>query len=601
MPFDMPGTGDISGTGYLAAVALTDPTTGLPRLIFGNSQGVWSVLDNNGVMESSVGGTDALPATNRNGNLQITQFYYGAVQPSNAAAQIAGALFYGAAQDNGGPFSDPSILTDGDLQWSVPAGDISAYLDSSAVAVDQQGVGTVDQYWFPGLPHDSTSYTDFFQVDGTGRTFGLLQAAGGWPTPDPTNWPTGGVANFAVDPVNGSDMAISSHTGAVFATLNGGETWFEIGGPTVFGSPGDNSLALAYGAPDPAAPEGVGNLGNFIYVGTSIGQIFVTQDGGGSGTSNNWINISTGLDGSQVESITADPSRGSHAVYAVTKQGVYFLANSIPSATDPTPTWINITGTGTSNIHNLPYTIFGQTYDPTTDPNAITLNQAVTLSSIVADWEYTIPNSANDPAGPGYHPVLYVSANSGVYQSIDDGLTWSLFPSTTLGAEADGGNLPHVPVSSLSLSLGNVDPNTGMPTLAGPYQAYVFTGTLTSGSESVTGITNLTGLVAGESITGTDIPAGTTILTVSSSTHTITLSANATVSGSQSLTTANPTATPDPDLMLASTFGRGSFAINMAPIVFPDTVQIDPSSVNSSGVVTTATPTFDGLRGSLET
>ncbi|MGA2706562.1 MAG: hypothetical protein ABSH35_36580 [Isosphaeraceae bacterium] len=403
MPFDMPGTGDISGTGYQAAVALTDPTTGLPRLIFGNSQGVWSVLDNNGVMESSIGGTDALPATNRNGNLQITQFYYGAVQPSNAAAQIAGALFYGAAQDNGGPFSDPNILTDGDLQWSVPAGDISAYLDSSAVAVDQQGVGTVDQYWFPGLPHDSTSYTDFFQVDGTGRTFGLLQAAGGGPTPDPTNWPTGGVANFAVDPVNGSDMAISSHTGAVFATLNGGETWFEIGGPTVFGSPGDNSLALAYGAPDPVAPEGVGNLGNFIYVGTSIGQIFVTQDGGGSGTSNNWINISTGLDGSQVESITADPSRGSHAVYAVTKQGVYFLPNSIPSATDPTPTWINITST--SNIHNLLYTIFGQTYDPTTDPNAITLNQAVTLSSIVADWEYTIPNSANDPAGPGYHPT----------------------------------------------------------------------------------------------------------------------------------------------------------------------------------------------------
>jgi hypothetical protein len=244
--------------------------------------------------------------------------------------------------------------------------------------------------------------------------------------------------------VNGSDMTISSNTGAVFATSNGGEIWFEIGGPTVFGSPGDNSLALAYGAPDPAAPEGVGNLGNFIYVGTSTGQIYLTQDGGGSGTSNNWINISTGLDGSQVESITTDPSRGSHAVYAVTKQGVYFLPNSIPSATNATPTWINITGTGNSNIHNLPYTIFGQTYNPTTDPNTITLNQAVTLSSIVADWEYTIPNSANDPAGPGYHPVLYVSANSGVYQSIDDGLTWSLFPSTTLGAEAQGGNLPHL-------------------------------------------------------------------------------------------------------------------------------------------------------------
>jgi large repetitive protein len=134
-----------------------------------------------------------------------------------------------------------------------------------------------------------------------------------------------------------------------------------------------------------------------------------------------------------------------------------------------------------------------------------------------------------------------------------------------------------------------------MPTLAGPYQAYVFTGTLTSGSDSMTGISNLTGLIAGESVTGTGIPAGTTILTVTSSPSTITLSATATASGSQSLTAANPTATPDPDLMLASTFGRGSFAINMAPIVFPNTVQIDPSSVNGSGIVTTATPTFDGL------
>ena len=34
----------------------------------------------------------------------------------------------------------------------------------------------------------------------------------------------------------------------------------------------------------PHAPDGVGNLGNFIYVGTATGQIYVTQDGGGSGT-----------------------------------------------------------------------------------------------------------------------------------------------------------------------------------------------------------------------------------------------------------------------------------------------------------------------------
>ena len=109
------------GPAYQAAVAEVDPTTGLPRLIFGNSQGVWSVLDNNGTFETDDRQvSDATPDTNRNGNLQLAQFYNGAAQPSNAAAQIADALFYGAAQDNGGPFSDPNILTDGNLQWSVP-------------------------------------------------------------------------------------------------------------------------------------------------------------------------------------------------------------------------------------------------------------------------------------------------------------------------------------------------------------------------------------------------------------------------------------------------------------------------------------------------
>ena len=59
--------------------------------------------------------------------------------------------------------------------------------------------------------------------------------------------------------------------------------------------PGELQYRHGLRCPRPSAPEGIGNLGNFIYVGTATGQIYVTQDGGGSGTSNNWINISTGL------------------------------------------------------------------------------------------------------------------------------------------------------------------------------------------------------------------------------------------------------------------------------------------------------------------
>ena len=65
------------------------------------------------------------------------------------------------------------------------------------------------------------------------------------------------------------------------------------------------------------------------------------------------------------------------------------MANSIPSASNPTPTWVNITG----NLKTLIYSIFGQTYNPAsggTEP----YNLATALSSIIADWRYTIPNNA---------------------------------------------------------------------------------------------------------------------------------------------------------------------------------------------------------------
>ena len=93
---------DVGGTDYHRIVTMVDPTTGLPRLIFGNDQGIWSVLDNNGTFETQIGASDPLPVNSRNGNLQITQFYYGAAQPSNAAALIAGALFYGSARTTAG-------------------------------------------------------------------------------------------------------------------------------------------------------------------------------------------------------------------------------------------------------------------------------------------------------------------------------------------------------------------------------------------------------------------------------------------------------------------------------------------------------------------
>ena len=108
---------------------------------------------------------------------------------------------------------------------------------------------------------------------------------------------------------------------------------------------------------------------------------------------------------------------------------------------------------------------------------------AVVLNSIAANWNYSIPNNPNN-LSDGYHPVLYVAANSGVYMSTNNGTAtaWTLFPDTTFGALSEGGDLPHVDVTDLSLSQGNVATASGMPALAGPYQTLTFSGNLTSGS-----------------------------------------------------------------------------------------------------------------------
>ncbi len=245
--------------------------------------------------------------------------------------------------------------------------------------------------------------------------------------------------------------------------------------------------------------------------------------------------------------------------------------------------WVNITGTGAGNIYNLAYSIFGQTYNPTADGNSIKLSQAVTLSSIVADWRYQIPFDPTDPS-KGTHPVLYVSSGgsgstgSGVYQSLDNGQTWTLFPNAAYGAVANGGDLPHVPVTDLDVSLGNVNINTGMPLLAGPLQAIVFKGTLSSGSATVTNVNPILGLLPGDTITGIGIPSGTTILSVNTTNLSVTLSAAAQAAGVTTLSAANPTATPDPDLLLATTWGRGEFAINLPPLIVGNTVNISPTA-----------------------
>src|SRR5262249_55912390 len=65
---------DIGGTDQHRFLTMIDPTTGLPRLVIGDDQGVWGVLDNDGTVFNSVG-TATAPRAQRHRPLRITHTY----------------------------------------------------------------------------------------------------------------------------------------------------------------------------------------------------------------------------------------------------------------------------------------------------------------------------------------------------------------------------------------------------------------------------------------------------------------------------------------------------------------------------------------------
>jgi subtilisin-like proprotein convertase family protein len=507
--FEVPELNVQGGADYHRVLSMKDPKTGLNRLIIANDHGVYTIVtDAAGHLVGSIGDADNRATAkgdvdlingSRNGNLQVTQFYYGASQPSELAAQIntvRQGLFYGEAQDDGFPNSDPNVLQNGNLRWTPPGRG-----DGGGVATDQTGTGTVYEYNWPCC---GGNVTDFFRVNGVGRTFGLIQRSDPAPAkvPDP-QWPFTGVLNFAVNPVNGNQVIIGSAGtdfgvttgGKVFGTTNQALVWSEIGNPSSFvdrngqNPDGTTKIAFAFGAPAPG--DTLDTPGKFFYAGSQGGRIFVTFVGGGNVPGQNaWIDISAGLDGSPVRAIVASPVRGSHEAYAVTVGGVFFMADS--SAANAT--WQNISG----NLFQITHNPFGTTL--------LTETQLRTLEAIQVDWRYAIPDDPGKvinpvpPLGPT-HPILYVAGSGGVYRSLDKGQTWTVFPNVAVDSSlSEGGGLPNVKVTDLDLALGNVRPLDGT----------------------------------------TDTANG-------------------------------------PDVLLATTYGRGSFAIRLSPLVFPQSLHLDPN------------------------
>src|SRR5262249_40637139 len=152
--------------------------------------------------------------------------------------------------------------------------------------------------------------TDFFQItppgssSGIGRTFGLIRN-NSTTAPFDTQWPFVGGFSIAINPVVPSYSATGQETGQPLLHSGGGHgyetntnglVWVNIGEPSAaFGGDAGNKQALAFGAPDPNAPNGLGSLNNFIYAGSTTGALFVTfTGGGGGGATQGWFKVLSG-------------------------------------------------------------------------------------------------------------------------------------------------------------------------------------------------------------------------------------------------------------------------------------------------------------------
>jgi subtilisin-like proprotein convertase family protein len=450
-------------TNLNAMLTITDPLTGKTRMILGDDLGVFSFLDDGTGKQLSSLGTQSFVNGSFNGNLQIAQLFNGAIQPTTS---LGTSLIYLTSTINGYQQSTSDILTTGDTSYSATGGDgMGPELSGAGVAVDETGakVGTVYRFEWPSDKVNGTPVnTNFFVINGVAQDFGLVQNTTGGNAALDAQWPDRQGANFAVNPINPSQIVIASqpngaNTAQIFATANEGGFWSVIGGQKDFAglTTAATFTSLTYGAPDPKGPGGPAVTNFFMYAGTSDGRVYVTFKGGGHDAlgNSNWLALGGGsIDGTPIESIVPNPLRGSHELYVVTQKNVYYMADSSAGGA-----WINLTAAAKSNLSKLTRNAFGDANLNTTAVGS--------LSALVADWRYAIPNSLTALNG-ATHPVLYLAADGGVFRSVDQGVTWMPFPDAADdGAARDGGNLPAVQITGLSLSLGKIDPTTGFAQL----------------------------------------------------------------------------------------------------------------------------------------
>ncbi len=264
--------------------AMTFDSTG--RLLVGCDGGIWRLDDAN---------PGSIQWTDLNGNLNITQFYSVALDPTSADRA------FGGSQDNG-----LEVFNDS-LTWQYTGG-----ADTQHVEVNPNDPATVYMQ----------------DYEGSDVVFEGVLGSAPFASQD--------FMTFTLDPSNGNRVLLGTNH-QLFETTNEGTSWQPIGTPGLAGWPkGDDVMAIAIAPSSPST----------VYVATFFNKLLVTTNDGVS-----WQQVTDPPGLSLVNKLVVDPGNP-QVVYAAVDES---LSGVVFRSTDGGRHWTNISGNLPRASSVLPY------------------------------------------------------------------------------------------------------------------------------------------------------------------------------------------------------------------------------------------------------
>jgi subtilisin-like proprotein convertase family protein len=464
-PFDTSSSWGNPVTGVHRITTMRDPLTGQTRLVFATDSGVYSVVaDRDGGFVGSVGGSDALAQPHgdtkvvngsRNGNIQVAQIYSGAAQPSQLAAELAQlkGYFYGSTENVGTIWSDPEILQRFDTQTGLPN---AGYGNLSWVGGTNGGTNR-------GPSRGGMATQQELQLDANGvptgggavynwrSSEGLLAFDGRFQTYNPDAAST--------DTFRVNDIA---RTFGLYQTSNQADTpdpqWPLRGGYAFAVNPIDGDQAI---------------------IGSEAGRVFATRDRGVV-----WAEIGnpSALDNSRPTALAfgapdpgvTDVLKLDDFVLVGTQNGNVFVSfTGGGTGGGAGNAWLgrgNLDGSpirsivaeptrGSFRVYvatergvyrmdnvknnsgwvNITNNLLSIQHNPLGGSTADSESKLKRIGALAVDWRYVIPDAFPSDRGPipanaPTHPAIYVGGEGGVFRSLDNGLTWSPFPDSGAGS-----------------------------------------------------------------------------------------------------------------------------------------------------------------------